>query len=214
MRRDLLPLSASALVVGVMCLVLGSLLNPTGGGDSGGAIVRAVTENSGRWAAMAVMYFGSSVAMVLGLPAVLSLFDRRGRRMGTLAVTVLSVGILGTAGYAMLMVFFHALVAERALGGRELERVVSDPTLSAFVLGWIGAFYAGIALLAWALFLARRTPTWMPVLLLVFVAMLPVVEMLGRVGSAVQLMLLAVAFTGIAITAVNLSQQAPAQPVR
>ena len=53
---------------------------------------------------------------------------------------------------------------------------------------------------------SARTPTWSSSLLLVFVAMLPVGELLGRVGSVLQVMALAVAFTAIAIAAVNLNQ--------
>jgi hypothetical protein len=53
------------------------------------------------------------------------------------------------------------------------------------------------------LFVAKRTQAWVPGLLLVFVAMMPVVSYLGRVGMAVQVMSLAVAFTGIAMAAVS-----------
>ena len=80
-----------------------------------------VNEDSGRWLAMAVMFFFASVALTLGLPAILTLFDRRGRRLGLAAVGVFTVGTIGTCGYAMLMVFFRALVeigAVRARGAR------------------------------------------------------------------------------------------------
>jgi hypothetical protein len=68
---------------------------------------------------------------------------------------------------------------------------------------WIFGFYGGVLLLAAGLFVAKRTQTWVPGLLLVFVAMMPVVSYLGRVGMAVQVMSLAVAFTGIAMAAVT-----------
>jgi hypothetical protein len=45
------------------------------------------------------------------------------------------------------------------------------------------------------------------VLLIVFVALLPVSAHIGRVGNAVQVMALAVAFTGIAMAAVSDERQ-------
>ncbi len=46
-------------------------------------------------------------------------------------------------------------------------------------------------------------------LLVVFVALFPVSAALGRVGTVVQVLTLAVAFTAIAIAAVNRSQLEP-----
>src|SRR5688500_3530331 len=109
MRSDWIPLSASALVIGVMALVFGSVLNPSDADASSAETMRVVTEEGGRWLGMSVMYFGSSVALTLGLPAVLSLCTTRGRRAGLLGVGVFSIGVIGTSGYAMLLVFFRAL---------------------------------------------------------------------------------------------------------
>jgi hypothetical protein len=44
---------------------------------------------------------------------------------------------------------------------------------------------------------------WVPVLLLVFVGLTPVAGELGKVGQLLQLMALAVAFTGIAMAATS-----------
>ena len=203
MRSDWIPLSASALVIGVMALVFGSLLNPVDAEASSADTMRIVTQEGGRWLGMAVMYFGSSVALTLGLPSVLSLFTTRGRRTGLLAVGVFSIGVIGTAGYAMLLVFFHALVKQGAVEDAKLEDVTADIGLSIFLSSWIAGFYLGLLLLAVALFIAKRTPVWVPILLLVFVAMFPFSAQIGKVGQVVQVMGLAVAFTGIAIAAVN-----------
>ncbi len=205
MRPDLIPLSASALVVGAMCLVLGSALNPGTGSEQ---TVQVVVEHSGRWLGMSIMYFGAAVGLMLGLPAILSLFDRRGRRLGTVAVTVFSIGAIGTAGYAMLMIFVRALVHDSGLRGDDLEHVVDDEGLLVFLVGWVGGFYLGVLLLAIALLLARRTAPWVSILLFVFVLMLPFAEMLGRVGMVSQVLVFAVAITGVAIAAVNHSQHA------
>ena len=210
-RPDLIPLSASSLVVGAMCLVLGSALNPSGSGEGASAAIRAVDEQSARWLGMALMYFGAAVALTLGLPALLSVFVDRGRRLGALAVVVFSVGVIGTAGYAMLMVFFRALVKADALRPGGLDDIIGDTGLAVFLYGWIAGFYVGVLLLALALFVARRTPMWSTGLLVVFVALLPLNEVIGRVGAVLQVMALAVAFTAIAIAAVNHSQPTTGQ---
>ena len=203
MRSDWVPLSASALVTGVMALVLGTLLNPGTGAESGQQTLHVVSDNSGRWLAMAVLFFGASVALTLGLPAVLTLFTRRGHALGMIGVAVFAVGAIGVSGYAMLLVFFRALVLKGAVEGANLDEVVSDNGLSIFLFGWIAAFYVGLLLVALALLRARRTPVWVPGLILLVVAMMPFGDALGRVGQALQMLALAVAFTGIAIEATS-----------
>ncbi len=203
MRTDWVPLSASALVIGAMSLVFGSLLNPAEAGSTTAQTLRVVDEDSGRWLAMAVMYFFGSVTLTLGLPSVLTLFARRGRRLGLAGVTVFSVGAIGTCGYAMLMVFFRAMVVADAVRGRALDDVTNDNGLAVFLQGWILCFYGGVLLIALGLFAAKATPRWVPVLLVLFVAMMPFASHIGRVGSALQVLGLAVAFTGIAMAAVT-----------
>ncbi|MGN6575150.1 MAG: hypothetical protein ACTHKG_05645 [Nocardioides sp.] len=203
MRSDWVPLSASALVIGVMALVFGSLLNPQEAGSTAAQTMATVGREGGRWLGMSVMYFGASVALTLGLPALLSLFTKRGRKLGLFAIAVFSIGVIGTSGYAMLLVFFRALVKAGALENSKLEQVTADNGLNIFLYGWIAGFYLGLLLIALALFVAKRTPTWVPVLLVVFVALFPFGEQIGRIGQVLQVMGLAVAFTGIAISAVN-----------
>ncbi len=203
MRAEWLPVSASSLVIGAMSLVLGTLVNPVRSGQDAGAALRVVEASGGRWLAMAVMFFVASITLSLGLPAVLSLFDRRGRRAGIAGVAVFAVGTIGLSGYAMLMVFFRALVDQGALAvsGGDLVKVTRDVGLSVFLYGWIGCFYLGVVLVMAALFLARRTPRWVPLLLLAFVVLTPFTGALGRVGAAVQILTLAIALTGVAIAA-------------
>jgi hypothetical protein len=209
MRSDWIPPSASCLVIGVMALVFGVLLNPTDADTSSTETIRVVADEGGRWLGMAVMYFGASVTLTLGLPALLSLFTVRGRGIGLLAVAVFSVGVIGTAGYAMLLVFFRALVNAGAIQDAKLEEVTADNGLGFFLYGWIAGFYVGLLLIAIALLVAKRTPVWVPLLIFAFVAVFPVASQIGRVGQVLQVMGLAVAFTGIAIAAVNGVQQRP-----
>jgi hypothetical protein len=207
MRNDWVSLSASALVIGAMAMVFGSLLNPTEAGQSAAATLRAVQSSGGQWLGMAVMYFFASFALTLGIPSVLTLTTRRGHRLGLTGACLFLVGTIGLAGYAMLMVFFRAIVHFKAVNAASLEQVTHDLGLTVFLYTWIGCFYGGVLFLAISLFVARRTPRWVPTVLVLFVAMLPVSGQLGRVGMAVQVMGLAVAFTGIAMAAVSDEEQ-------
>jgi hypothetical protein len=207
MRSDWVPLSASALVIGAMSLVFGSLLNPADAGASSAETLRVVNEDSFRWVAMSVMFALASIGLTLGLPSVLTLFERRGRKLGLTALAVFAIGTIGTCGYAMLMVFFRAIVVADALRAGALEEVTHEPGLVVFLNGWIAGFYGGVALLALALYVARSVPRWVPGLLALFVALLPFSTHLGRVGSAIQVMALAVAFTGTAMASVTGEQQ-------
>lgn len=206
MRNDWVPWSASALVIGAMSIVFGSLLNPADPGASSGETLRVVVEAGSRWVAMAVMYTLASFMLTLGLPSILVLFERRGRRLGLTGLAVFAVGTIGTAGYAMLLVFFRALVVVGAVRGAAFDKVTADKGLLAFLDGWIAGFYGGLFLLAVALFVARTVPRWVPALMLAFVVLLPFSSSLGRVGMALEVMGLAVAFTGIAMAAVSGTQ--------
>lgn len=186
-----------------MALVLGGLLNPSTGGQDTRETLGVVMESSGRWMGMSVMYFVSAFALLLGLPSILSLFERRGRRLGLTAVVVFSIGIIGTAGFSMLLVFFRALVVNRLVVQHGLDQLSGDPGLRFFLYGWIAGFYLGVLLLALAFWVARCTPRWVPAVLALFLLMAPFASHLGRVGQAVQVLLLAVAFTGVAVAAVS-----------
>ena len=65
MRFDWIPWSASALVIGVMSLVFGSLLNPAEAGASTAETLAVVNQDSGRYLAMAVMVFFDVMRLML-----------------------------------------------------------------------------------------------------------------------------------------------------
>ncbi|HET6699260.1 MAG TPA: hypothetical protein VFG88_09245 [Nocardioidaceae bacterium] len=203
MRTEWIPLSASALVTGVMALVLAALLNPVVDDASPAQTLHAATEQGGRWLAMSVMYFLGSVALTLGMPTLLSLFIGRGRSVGLFGVAVFAIGIVGMAGFGMLMVFYRALLTTHTIEAGSIDRVVQDAGLLTFLYVWIAGFLAGVFFIAVALFRARRTAVWVPVLLLAFLVLTPFASKLGQTGSAIQLMTLAVAFTGIATSAAS-----------
>ena len=190
-----------------MSLVFGALLNPSGSGQSTMETLRVVEQDGARWLAMAVMFFFASLSLTLGLPSVLTLFERRGRKLGMAGLSIFLVGAIGTCGYAVLMVFFRAMIVADAIKVGAVAAVSKDTSLLWFTYVWIASFYGGLLVLAIGLFVARTTPRWIPTMLVVFVALLPISSHLGRVGMALQVMDLAVACTGIAMAAVAGSQR-------
>ena len=208
MRVDWVPLSASALVTGAMSLVLAGALNPAEAGSTAAQTVRIASEQSTRWVAMAVMYSFASLALVLGLPALLTLVMDRGSRLGMAGAAVFSVGAVGTCAYAMLLVYFRALVAAEAVDDGAVGIVAEDPGVATFLAVWIGALHLGVLLLAASLVLARTTPRWVPALMGGFLLLAPVAPGLGHVAGTLQVLLLAVALTGAATSAVSQQQRA------
>jgi hypothetical protein len=201
MRMDWLPVSAALLLTGALALCLGSLLLPTTDGTSD--TLRLVEEQGGRWLAVAVIYFIASVCLTLGLPTILTVVERRGRTLGLIAGIVLEVGFIGTAGYAMLMVFFRALVATDAIRDKGLDDVASDAGLMIFLYGWIVGFFLGELLLAIALLRAGTTPDWVPIVLILHVATVFLSGVLPDVVSKATILLTVAGFAGIAIEATS-----------
>ncbi len=199
---DWIPASAAAFVTGAMALTFGSLLLPSG--SSTADTLEVARTMDGRWLAAAVVFFIASVALTLGLPAALSLFERRGRSLGMLSAVVLAVGFLGTAGYSMLIVFFRAIALETSLTGAELDDAVHEAGLTVFLYGWIACFYLGELLLAIALLRADVTPRWVPLVLVVHFASAFVAPFLPHAVSSALVLLVAVGFAGVAIEAVSL----------
>jgi hypothetical protein len=206
-RNDWVPLSSSALVIGAMSLVLGAAMNPAEAGSTTAQTLQVAAGEGTRWLAMAVMYTLASIALVLGLPALTSLVQDRGRGLGLVGACVFCVGAIGTCSYAMLLVYFRAMVVAGAVRGGGLESVANDPGLVTFLVGWIGCFYLGVLLIAAALLRAGTVPRWVPALMVAFLVLAPVAPQLGRFVSTLQVMLLAVAFTGAGMAAVSREQR-------
>lgn len=198
---DWVPVSAALLVTGAMALSSGALLSPTGSDSA--ETFQLVQDHDGRWLVVSVIYFLASVALTLGLPAALSLFDGRGRRLGMVSGVILAVGFIGTAGYAMLMVFFRALVITDAIRSQSIEEVTHENGLSVFLYGWIAAFYLGELLLAAALLRAGTTPRWVPFLLIGHVLTLPLSPVLPEAIAKLAVLLVALGLAGVAVQAVT-----------
>ena len=201
MKTDWVPFSAALLVTGALALGLGAFLLPSADGTADS--LRIVQEQSGQWLTVAAIFFLASVCLTLGLPAVLTLFDRRGWTLGLVSVLVLEVGFIGTAGFAMLMVFFRSLVITDALRDQGLEDAASEAGLTVFLAIWIVALYLGELLLGLALLRARTTPRWVPLALIAHSVSVLVSPLLPDLVGKALILLLVVGFCGIAVQATS-----------
>lgn len=199
MRIDWVPFSAASLVAGASMLSVGALVMPTA--DSTLETLQLAGEESGRWLAVSGLYFVAAVALTVGLPAILVLFERRGARLGLTAVSVFTVGCVGLAGYAMVLALLRALVVLDAIEVGNVEAAIQDPGFLTFLYGWVGAFYLGELLLAVALFAARSTPRWIPSLLALHVALFVVLSAAAPDLRPLNALLLTVALSGVGISA-------------
>jgi hypothetical protein len=196
---DWVPISAALLVTGALALCLGSFLLPSSDGTAD--TLRIVQEQGGQWLTVAAIFFLASVCLTLGLPAILTLFDRRGWTLGMISAIVLEVGFIGTAGFAMLMVFFRSLVITDALRDQGLEDASSEVGLTVFLSLWIAGLYLGELLLGIALLRARSTPRWVPLALVAHALSFVVSSFLPELLSKALILFLVVGFCGIAIQA-------------
>jgi hypothetical protein len=150
---------------------------------------------------VAFLYFLPAVTLTLGMPAILTLFQVRTTKFGLTAIGVFTIGCIGLAGIAMMLVFFRALAVSDAIDPGAIDQVSSEVGLSVFLLGWIGAFYLGELLLAIALVRAGNTPLWIPAALFLHVALLPVSALLRFDVPPMTALLITVALCGVGITA-------------
>jgi Na+/citrate or Na+/malate symporter len=199
MRIDWVPYSAASLVIGATALAVGSLLLPS---YAEAAITVQMTQSeAGLWLAVSILYFVAAIMLTLGMPSILTLFQARGARLGLTAVGIFAASAAGTAGFAMLLMFVRALVMNDAIPDATVLDVTQDTGLTGFLYIWIGALVLGEMLLALALLRARAAPRWIPVLLLVHVALLAFAPYLPElIGSGSPLLIL-VALSGIGIRA-------------
>ena len=204
-RMDWLPVSAALLVTGALALCLGAFLLPAS--DDSTDSLRIVEQQGGQWLAAAVIFLISSIGLTLGQPAILSLFENRGWALGMISGIVLEIGFIGTAGFAMLMAFFRALVITDAIRDKNINDIAHEAGLAVFLYTWIAGLYLGELLLGIALLRAGTIPRWVPFALILHALSFPVSGVLPEYLSKATILLLLLGFAGIAIHAGSPHQQ-------
>ncbi len=205
---DWVPVSAALLLTGALALCLGGFLLPQS--DNGADSLRIVQEQGGQWMAAALVLFISSICLSLGLPAIMLLLQRRGWTIGVIAAVVLEIGFIGTAGFAMLMGFFRALVDTATIQTQGLDDVASDSGLAIFLYTWIAGLYLGEVLLAIALLRARTVPRWVPFALIAHALTFPISGALPEYLSKATVLLLVIGFAGVAVEAGGMQRRSAA----
>jgi hypothetical protein len=198
---DWLPVSAALLLTGALALCLGGFLLPAS--DDPSDTLQIVHDQSGQWLTVAVILFIASVCLSLGLPAILTVFSDRGWTLGMVSAILLEVGFVGTAGFAMLMVFFRSLVINQAILDPTINDVANEAGLAVFLYVWIAGLYLGELLLAVALLRSRSVPRWIPAALIAHAVTFPISNLLPEYLSRATILLLVVGFAGIAIHATS-----------
>ena len=198
MRIDWVPYSAAALVIGAAALSVGAIVVP-GSGIPGAPLWVGEARPAG-WLAVSGLYLIASVGLILGLPALLSIFDLRGARAALAGSALFVIGCTGTAAYAVLLAVYRALAADDlfAVGLRDLA---GDPGLSVILYGWVLTFALGELLLALALVQAKRVPRWVPGLMVLHVGLSPLAPMLPSPVAVGVALMVTVAFAALGMVA-------------
>ena len=198
MRIDWVPYSAAALVVGAAALSVGAIVVPQGGVPS--LPLALVEEQPASWLALSGLYALASIGLILGLPALLSIFDLRGARAALVGTAFFVVGCFGTAAYAVLLAVYRALALEDVVTGG-LRGLAGDTGLSVILYAWVLGFALGELVLALALVQARRVPRWVPGLLVLHVGLSPLAPLLPELLAVVVALLVTIAFAAVGIVA-------------
>ena len=191
------PYSAGLLATGALAMLCGAILTPTG--DAGQSL-KVVEENDARYLLVALMLLLASFCLTLGLPAAYSLLRWDSPRLGLLAVAVFAAGTIAMCGYAVLLIFYRALVRSELLVG-PVEAITDDVGIVVFLAVFLGAFYLGELLLAVALWRVRSVPRWVAIVLFVHVLTLVVNQWLPASVQNLTTILIAIGLCGIAVSA-------------
>lgn len=194
-----LPWSAASLASGAVLLVLGALSMPPT--TEVGQVVGVVAHQDAAWLMASASFFLASVALTMGLPAILWLFPRRHQPVGYVGLWTWAVGTIGMAGVAALLVLFRAVVHTVEMTPDQVEALSRDPLLRIGLGAVFGAFYLGELVVALVLLRGRAAPTWVPAALLVHIAMAPVNDLLPPRLQGLQAIVLGVGLMGAAVRA-------------
>lgn len=169
MRTEWIIGSAVMLVVGGVALMLGFAILPLPQDEGMERAVLVASQAPGRWLASCALIFGASIALTLGVVALLAML-RRDRRFAVLAVGIFTTGTIGMCGYATVLAFIRGLILNEQITTGALDEVVNEPGTIVFGLAWQVCFLIGLCLIAVGLWRNGGVPRWVPILMVAFVA--------------------------------------------
>lgn len=194
-----LPWSAASLASGAVLLVLGALAMPPT--SEVGQVIVALDQQDAAWLMASASFFLSSVALTMGLPAILFLIPERRHVSAMVGLWIWGVGTIGTSALAAFLILFRATVRVVEISPKDVEELSRDPVLSLSLLFVVGSFYLGELVVALVLLGSAVVPRWIPVLLLLHVALAPVNELLPDELQGFQAIVLGLALMGVAVKA-------------
>lgn len=192
-----LPWSAASLASGAVLTVLGALTMPATG--EVGQVIEAVRGEGAAWVMASASFFLASIGLTMGLPAILWLFPGRNQASVLVGLWIWSVGTIGTAGVAAVLILFRATVQTVGVTPAEVEALSQDPSLRVGLLAVQIAFYLGELVVAVLLLRWRVVSRWVPGAMLAHVAFAPVNDLLPPEAQGLQTVLLGIGLVGIAV---------------
>ena len=165
-------LLAACVVLAPLLAFAGALLGYQGAGEDLADEVRWIGEHTGRWLASNTLWLYGSFFFIPGALGLLRL--ARGSRAAAVGAALLMVGGFfhgAVISYSQV----EAPLAESDLDPAAVQRFVSDEMFAhpAFLLVLLPfvAFYLGLLVLTVALWRAGAAPVWVPVVILVALAL-------------------------------------------
>ena len=157
-------------------------------------------------------FFLASVALTMGLPAILTLMPAKRQVVGLVWLWIWSIGTIGTSALAAFLILFRATVRVVDISPTDVEELGRDHVMTLGLLFVFGAFYLGELVVALVLLLDSRLPRWIPALLLVHIAAAPVNHLLPQQLQGVQAVVLGGGLMALAVrsTEVWASSRVPA----
>jgi len=182
-------------------LVLGALAMPPT--SEVGQVIDAIDQQDAAWLMASASFFLASVALTMGLPAILTLIPARQQVAGMVGLWIWAIGTIGTSALAAFLILFRATVRVVEISPDDVEQLGNDPVLSLSLMFVIGAFYLGELAVAIVLLRSRAVTSWAPVLMLLHVAIGPVNQLLPAELQGLQAIVLGVALMGLSVKAVE-----------
>ena len=184
-----------------MLVVLGSLAMPPT--SEVGQVIEAVDRQDAAWLMASASFFLASVALTMGLPAILTLVPARRHAVGMVGLWIWAIGTIGTSALAAFLVLFRATVRVVEISPTDVEQLGRDPVLRWSLLFVIGAFYVGELMVALVLLRSHSLPSWVPVVLLVHVAVAALTPLLQLDLHGLEAVVLGIGLMGLSVRAVE-----------
>lgn len=158
--------AGAALIAAPLALLAALLVHP---GEGDGGFVQTIAENPGRVEISNLLIIFSSVLFVPGLVGILRLIRERGAVLAHVGVALAVIGVVGHAVWAGFQIVLVGTITGGIDQGEMSRLVEGGPPNAGFIvvmLMFLVGFFAGLAVLAAAVWRSDALPWWAAVCLL------------------------------------------------